>query len=131
MLSLLLLSMALLAARSQPWKDKTIAEWNDDDAHLILSDSPWAKIVQPVVDTSSNNGQHQSHGTGRGDINLGGIGVGLPGMGGMGRHEGRGYPGGGPPGNSLTVAAGAQQMVANRRHSGSVGKARSLCVRPN
>lgn len=91
--------MALLAAGGQAWKDKPISEWNDDDTHLILNDSPWAKTVQSTLDTSTNNGQRQSRGTGRGGgINLGGVGIGLPGMGGMGRRGGMGNPDGGYPG---------------------------------
>ena len=121
LLSLLPFSMALLAAGSQPWKDKTISEWNDDDTHLILSDSPWAKTVQPVVDPSTNDGQHQSRGMGRGrGGNLGGIGVGLPGMGGMGRRRGMGYPGGGYPGgqpdsNGGSTADGSQPPALRLR----------------
>jgi hypothetical protein len=89
--------MALLAAGGQSWKDKTVAEWNDDDAHLVLSDSPWAKSVEPVIDTSTNDGQRQGRGMGRGGgINLGGVGIGVPGMGRRGGigNSGGGYPGG-------------------------------------
>ncbi|HYW42899.1 MAG TPA: hypothetical protein VE959_08585 [Bryobacteraceae bacterium] len=98
LLSILPVSLALLAGGGQPWKDKAISEWNDDDTHLVLNDSPWAKTVQPSLD-NTNNGQRQSRGMGRGGgINLGGIGIGIPGMGGMGRRGGMGYPGGGYPG---------------------------------
>src|SRR5262249_57120942 len=90
-------SLALLGAAGQPWKDKAVVDWNDDDTRQVLSDSPWAKTVQSSIDPSGGNGQ-RSRGTGRGGgINLGGIGIGLPGMGGMGRGGG-GYPGGGYPG---------------------------------
>jgi hypothetical protein len=96
-LSLLPISMALLAAGDQPWKDKQVAEWNEDDARQILSDSPWAKTVHPTIVRSANGGQRGSGGgMGRGGgIGIGGIGIGLPGMGGMGRRGGMGGPGGG------------------------------------
>ncbi|MGA2271464.1 MAG: hypothetical protein ABSH44_23615 [Bryobacteraceae bacterium] len=99
-LSLLPLSIALLTAGDQPWQDKKIAEWNEDDVKLVLTDSPWAKTVTPTMNTSTNMGQRRSGGgMGRGGgIGIGGIGIGLPG--GMGRRGGRGggYPGGGYPG---------------------------------
>ena len=99
--------MALLAAGDQPWKNKQIAEWNEDDARQVLSDSPWAKTVTPTIDRSANGGQRRSGGgMGRGGgIGMGGIGIGLPGMGGMGRRGGMGgggYPGGGYPGGGRT-----------------------------
>jgi len=104
--------VALSVAASQPWKDKAIPSWTDDDAHAILDDSPWAKSVQPTTDASTDSGQGRSRGTGRGGgINLGGIG--LPGTGGMGRHGG-GYPGGGYP----------------RRQSGGTGRAPSENSQP-
>jgi hypothetical protein len=101
-LSLLPLSIALLTAADQPWKDKQIAEWNEDDVKLVLADSPWAKTVTPAIDRSTNSGQRRmGGGGGGGGIGLGGIGIGLPGMGrggmGGGRNRG-GYPGGGYPG---------------------------------
>jgi hypothetical protein len=109
LLSLLPISMALLAAGDQAWKDKAIPDWDDDDTHLVLNDSPWAKTVQPTVDTSTDNGQRQSRGMGRGGgINLGGIGIGLPGMGGMGRRGGGGYPGGQPSGNGGSAGDSSQ-----------------------
>src|SRR5689334_2685944 len=98
--SLLLISVALLAAADQPWKDKQAAEWSEDETKQVLSDSPWAKTVIPSVDHSANAGQRRSGGgMGRGGgIGIGGIGIGLPGMGGMGRRGGMGGPGGGYPG---------------------------------
>ena len=95
-LSLLTFSIALLAAGDQPWKDKQIAEWNEDDAKLVLTDSPWAKTVKPSIDRSAQNSQRRSSGgMGRGGIGIGGVGIGLPGMGGTGRRGGMGGPGGG------------------------------------
>src|ERR1041385_1381722 len=87
---------ALLVAGIQPWKDKTIADWSDDDAHQVLTESPWARSVHTTMEHSSG-GQRSSGGMGRGGIGVGGIGIGIPGMGGRGRRGG-GYPGGGYPG---------------------------------
>jgi hypothetical protein len=90
------LSGALLAAEGQAWKDKPVGEWSEDDTKQILSDSPWAKSVQPEIDRTNNAGRSR-RGMGRGGgIGIGGIGIGLPG-GGMGRRGGMGYPGGGNP----------------------------------
>lgn len=101
-LTLIPISVALLAAADQPWKDKQVAEWSEDDARQLLTDSPWTKSVKPNVDRSSDTGQRRSGGgMGRGGgIGVGGIGIGLPGMGGAGRRGGMGGPGGGGyPGN--------------------------------
>jgi hypothetical protein len=78
--------VGLLAAADQPWKDKQIAQWNEDDAKQVLTESPWAKTVKPSVQRSADQGQRGPGGTGR----RGGIGIGIPGLGG-------GYPGGGYP----------------------------------
>lgn len=97
-LSLLPVFVALLVAADRPWADKAVPDWNDDDIHLILNDSPWAKTVQPTLEASTGNGQRQSRGMGRGGgINLGGVGIGLPGM---GRRGGGGNSGGQTGGNS-------------------------------
>lgn len=122
--------MALLAAGDQPWKDKQIPEWSEADAQQVLTDSPWAKTVQPTIDRSANNGQRRSGGgMGRGGgISIGGIGIGLPGM-------GRERPGvaewAGPAWVAATLAAGSPggrttgpaRITASRRLSGSGGKA--------
>ena len=100
--------MALLTAadQPQPWKDKQVPEWNEDDTKQILADSPWAKSVTPSIDTSANNGRsRQGGGMGRGGgVNLGGIILGMPG--GMGRRGGMGYPGGGYPGGGTGYPGG-------------------------
>jgi hypothetical protein len=120
LLPLLPALVVLLAAGDHPWADKAIPDWNDDDTRLILNDSPWAKAVQPIVDSSTGNGQRQSRGMGRGGgINLGGIGIGLPGM---GRRGGGGYPGAGNPGgqaggNGGSTAAGQPPSLRLRWES--------------
>jgi hypothetical protein len=104
-LCLLPVSMALLTAGDQPWKKKQIAEWNEDDAKQILTDSPWVKSVTPTIDRSANGGQRRPGGMDRGGgVGLGGIGIGLPGMGGGSRRGGMGGPGmgGGYPGGGQT-----------------------------
>ncbi len=85
----------------QSWKTKPIPEWTADDAHQVMTDSPWVKTAYPTMDSSANNGGQRRGGGGGGrggGISLGGIGIGVPGMGGgMGRRGG-GYPGGGNSG---------------------------------
>jgi hypothetical protein len=44
-LSLILGGAALLLAAEPDWKTKTVADWSEADAHQILEDSPWAKVV--------------------------------------------------------------------------------------
>lgn len=91
-------SVALLAAGEQPWKDKRISEWSEADARQVLTDSPWAKPVTPKFNRPSG-GQRGSRG-GMGRIGLGipgvGIGMGGPRIGGRGGGVGgRGGPWGG------------------------------------
>jgi hypothetical protein len=102
-------SLALMSAGDQTWKGKQIAEWTEDDAKQVLSDSPWAKPVTPTLSSSRSDGVRRAGGgMGRGGgIGIGGIGLGIPGLGGMGRRggmggprTGSGYPGGGQPGDS-------------------------------
>ncbi|MGA2040039.1 MAG: hypothetical protein ABSH42_12250 [Bryobacteraceae bacterium] len=78
---------AAMAADSQPWKDKQIAEWTVEEARQVLTESPWAKTVTPSPDGSGRLGQSRA-GMGAPGLGIGGIGLGLPGMGrrgGMGR----------------------------------------------
>jgi hypothetical protein len=108
-LSLLAVSAGLFAASDHPWKDKQATDWTDEDAKLVLTDSPWAKTVYPTMDKSSNSQQPRrgmGHGGG-GGIGIGGIGLGLPG--GMGRRGGMGGPGGGYPGGGGGQGGGSTQ----------------------
>jgi len=111
----LAVALALLAANGQPWKDKQIAEWTEDDARQVLTDSPWAKPVTPTVRESRPEGDRRpSGGMGQGGgIGIGGISIGIPGLGGIGRRGGTsgpqtggGYPGGRPPGDPGNDRAG-------------------------
>jgi hypothetical protein len=87
--------MTVLMAGDQTWKDKKIAEWNDEDVKQVLSDSPWVKTFTPTLEKPASNGQRRSGG-GMGRGGMGGIGFpGMGGIGGMGRRGG--YPGGGYP----------------------------------
>jgi hypothetical protein len=77
---LLPIFLALCAAGDQTWKDKKIAEWSEEDAKQLLTDSAWVKTVTPTI-SRSNDSQRQSNP----------IGIGYPGMGGgMGRRGGMG-----------------------------------------
>ena len=83
------------------WK-KPVPEWTVDDAHQVMTDSPWVKTTTPTMEGSGNPGQRRGGGGnrgGRGGINIGGVGIGIPGIGGP---RGGGYPGGGYPGGSRT-----------------------------
>ena len=100
--------------QSSAWKNKPIPEWTADDAHQVMTDSPWAKTATPTMELSTDDGQRRSRGGGRGGgIGIGGVGIGIPGVGGMGRRGGGGYPGGGggnpggnyPDGGSRTESA--------------------------
>lgn len=90
---LLAVSVAVLAAAGQGWKDKQIPEWTESDAKQLLTDSPWAKSVMPAIEKSAENNPSRSGGgiRRRGGLGIGGIGIGT---GGMGR---RGSGGGGNP----------------------------------
>jgi len=98
---------ALLAAADQPWKDKKVPDWTDEDAKLVMSDSPWAKSVTPDVSRPGDSGTRPpgaGRGGGGGGQRRGGVsigGIGFPGGGGIGypggggQRRGGGYPGGG------------------------------------
>src|ERR1700730_17789570 len=91
---LLPISLLLFAQEEPAWKNKQIAEWTQDDAQQLLSDSPWAKTITPSVNRSESDGQR-----GPGGSRRSGIGIGVPGIGGIGGgRRGGGYPGGGYPG---------------------------------
>lgn len=103
-LPLVAVSVALLAAADQAWKDKQIPEWTESDAKQLLTDSPWAKSVTPSIDKSaekkpsrSGGGMHRGGGLG-----IGGIGIGTGGMGRHGNAGGGGDPDGGTASRSGT-----------------------------
>ena len=94
------------ASQVDAWK-KPVPEWTVDDAHQIMTDSPWVKTTTPTMEGRANGGQRRRAGGGGsrgGGIGIGGVGIGLPG--GIGRP--RGYPGGGgyPGGNPPNPGAG-------------------------
>jgi hypothetical protein len=112
-------SSAMLLAASpsdQPWKDAKAAEWSDEDAKLILTESPWAKKVTPILNSDSVQ-QPMNRGGGRGRGGMGGGGGGgmgyprFPGGGGgyPGGGGGGGYPGGGGGGGYPGGNGGGQQ----------------------
>lgn len=85
-LCLLPVSLALCVAGDLSWKDKKVADWSEEDAKQLLTDSPWVKAVTPTI-ARSNSGQSRSGMGQGGHIGLGGIGMG---GGGMGRRGGMG-----------------------------------------
>ena len=90
-----LLTLAALAAEDAPWRLKQIADWNENDAKQVLTESPWVKTFTPTLKAGQDGGQRS--GMGRpGGIGIGGIGLGIPGMG----RRGSGYPNGGGYPNS-------------------------------
>ena len=46
---LLNIAALVLSAADPSWKTKPVPEWTADDAHQILSDSPWAKTVRASI----------------------------------------------------------------------------------
>ncbi len=84
-LSLLPVGVALLMAADQPWKDKQPTDWNDADTRLILTDSPWAKMVKAAVEPQAPRPAARSP-------------FGMPGRRGGYGYPGAGYPGSYPPG---------------------------------
>jgi hypothetical protein len=53
---MLSLAAVVLIAAESSWKERPIAEWNQEDAKQVLADSPWVKYVtpQPLADLSPN-----------------------------------------------------------------------------
>lgn len=93
-------------AQVDAWK-KPVPEWTADDAHQVMTDSPWVKTTTPTMEGSGTQAPRRNSGGGGrrgGGVNIGGVGIGIPGIGGMGRPGGGGYPGGGGgyPGGSRT-----------------------------
>jgi hypothetical protein len=91
-LCLIPVSVVLFAASDQPWKDKKLSDWTEEDAKLVLTDSPWAKTAYPTINNNQRRGMNNGRGgqggqggRGRGTgINLGGLGIPIGGRGGGG-----------------------------------------------
>lgn len=48
-----LVAASLSWAANDPWKSKPYQQWDDKDIRRIFNDSPWAKVVQITVSSSS------------------------------------------------------------------------------
>jgi len=59
---LILFSVAALMAADASWQTKPIANWTVDDAHQILSDSPWAKATIAAVAPMQSEAQRREGG---------------------------------------------------------------------
>jgi len=88
---------AIAFAASDPWKSKPYQQWDEKDVQKVLSDSPWAKVVQVDATWQKGGGQAPSSGLPQGSSAgaPSGGGGGRPGMGGGGAGGGGGAPGGG------------------------------------
>lgn len=100
-----------IAEDDAPWKAKQIPEWTENDAKDLLAASPWVKTFTPTMKSEDgSNGGRRGLGS-----RMGGVSIGIPGMGGMGRMGGgRGMGGGGYPGNG-----GGYPNDQSRRNSAS------------
>jgi hypothetical protein len=75
---LILCSVAALMAADASWKTKPIANWTEDDARQILSNSPWAKVtvaglsrIETEDERRAGGNMGQPHGVGYDGINNG------------------------------------------------------------
>jgi hypothetical protein len=91
----------VLLGQNQPWKDKKVPNWTEDDAKIVMLESPWAKSVMPDVKQQAAPMQRQGGGMGRGGVRVGGMGI--P----TGGRRGGGYPRGGGGGRRQAEAPSA------------------------
>jgi hypothetical protein len=56
------LSVVLLMAAAPVWKSKQMEQWSEQDAKLILTDSPWVKKVKPALMPPLNEDQRRQGG---------------------------------------------------------------------
>src|SRR5580658_9357050 len=73
------LAAALLFAANPSWKDRPIAQWDQQDGKQVLTDSPWVKFVMPqyVRDLSPDErvaGGNWEEGAGKG-VGIAGLGI--------------------------------------------------------
>ncbi len=59
---LLPLGAVLLLAADQSWKTKDISQWNEQEARLLLSDSPWVKKTTPAPLAPQNEASRRQGG---------------------------------------------------------------------
>jgi hypothetical protein len=55
-------SVMLLIAAAPSWKSKPMEQWSEQDANLILTDSPWVKKVTPALLPPLNENQRRDGG---------------------------------------------------------------------
>ncbi len=77
------IAAAMLYGAGQPWKDKRISAWTEDDARRVITESPWAKHVTPEIGPPAGLGLRGGMARSRGGTRRSG-GYGYPG--------GSGYP---------------------------------------
>ncbi len=68
------------------WKNKPVAQWNEEDAKQVLADSPWAKAVQLRIVRDLSPDERRASGDMEADV---GKGVGLAGIGLLGPAKAR------------------------------------------
>jgi hypothetical protein len=66
------------APQNQSWKNKPLREWNEQDAKLLLADSPWVKFVVPEQVRDLSQAERRDGGDWDADT---GHGVGIAGTG--------------------------------------------------
>jgi hypothetical protein len=64
-------SAMLLMAAVPVWKSKQMEQWSEQDAKLILTDSPWVKKVKPALLPVRNENQRRQGGTWGGGDGIG------------------------------------------------------------
>jgi hypothetical protein len=55
-------SVVLLMAAAPTWKSKQMEQWSEQDAKLILTDSPWVKKITPALMPPLNEDQRRQGG---------------------------------------------------------------------
>ncbi len=61
--ALLPLGAVLLLAADPSWKTKDISQWNEQEAKLLLTDSPWVKKTTPATLAPQNEALRRAGGT--------------------------------------------------------------------
>ena len=57
-----LIITAVLFAADPSWKTKPISDWSEQDAHQILTDSPWAGTVMAIISPLPTEDQRREGG---------------------------------------------------------------------